>query len=129
MNYKIFSGITCVFWLGSIGLFLPQHLPSTQRLQALFFHAEEQLDTTEECSAVANGVYPITIEVAPVPCEAVARVRYAYDGLTYTMALQQFKTGIRQDQLMYAALLGISGLMIFLGYLFSLKSYKRIIGR
>ena len=125
MNNKLLLGIVLLL-SGLIGALLPQHFSSTQRLPALFFFADEQLNIGEGCSSAAQGVYPSAIQDTPTSCEFVARVRYAYDGLTYPAALHEFKTGLRQDQLVFASLLGLSGLLAFLTFFAYSKIHKKI---
>lgn len=97
-----------------IGFLLPQQFLRVQKIQSLFIQADEQLNYFPDCSATALGAVPAALDNAPEKCQAIARARAVYDGLSYPEAREALDRDLFRDQTVFATITAGLGLLCYL---------------
>jgi len=110
------ESIIFVVLLGVIGFMLPQHLGGVQRLQAVFIAADEQLILNNECEPIAAGDFSAVAAKHPSSCQFVIRARDLYEGRSLPEARKAFESDRHEDQLKFAALGLLLGLLFLSAY-------------
>lgn len=86
-----------------IGFLIPQNLGHAERLQGLFWLAQQEYEKYEECRVTAMGNFGVAGVAVPEKCESIERVRDIYDGITLPEAQQAFKRDTFFEQAVFAA--------------------------
>lgn len=100
---------------GIIGFMLPQQFSGVQRLHAVFIAADEQLALNEECEPLASETLASISAKYPSSCQFIVRARDLYEGRGLSEARTAFEKDRHQDQLKFAVLgmlLGLLGLLV-----------------
>lgn len=100
--------------LGIIGFLLPQQFSGVQRLQAVFIAADEQLALNDECEPISSEALASISAKYPSSCQFIVRARDLYEGRGLSEAREAFEKDRYQDQLKFAALGLLLGLLILL---------------
>ena len=99
---------------GIIGFLLPQQFSGVQRLQAVFIAADEQLNLNDECEPIASETLASISAKYPRSCQFIVRARDLYEGQNLREARKTFQSDLYQDQLKFAALGLLLGLLVLL---------------